>query len=285
MRKILKGAVRLVQLVVYRALTDVSDLMEENQTLRGLLRGVSGFIGDGAGGLLPKLGWDMTDFTNFVNRSETDTAWESFQIRKKAAANAGATLKRTADDDGNGHAKKARGPGEKDDGYSMLLPMNQTPPVPVYPSNPRSSNHENNGGIFSDLMRGPAGSPMFMQPSPASSNSPYGGASSSSVNNFTTPSFAGLPSMNITVEGGSMAPPPFPPTASGSATSQRTNDPPPDQVDDDADPKKNEALKLIQCVFTMNRSMVFLTDHFPVIIWKIINETPPIVCRLRFDPH
>ena len=40
--------------------------MQENQVLRQLLKSLSGFIGDGAGGLLPKLGWDLNDFNNFV---------------------------------------------------------------------------------------------------------------------------------------------------------------------------------------------------------------------------
>jgi hypothetical protein len=77
----------------------------------------------------------MTDFTNFVNRSETDTAWESYQMRKKAAASgSGSSLKRSAEDDANGHAKKARGASgqDKDGEYSMLLPLNRGgAPVPV----------------------------------------------------------------------------------------------------------------------------------------------------------
>ncbi|KAF7965995.1 hypothetical protein HWV62_40523 [Athelia sp. TMB] len=235
----------------------LKDLMEENQTLRNLLRGVSGFIGEGAGGLLPKLGWDMADFTNFINRSETDTAWESFQLRKKAAAASGssASLKRTSEDDGGAQAKKLRGPGsgDKDDYAGMLLPLNQTVPVPVnalYPSgsSTRTNNHENNGGIFSDLMRGPAGSPMFMS-SPAASSSSYtaGASSSSSANKgFPSSNFPGLPSMNLSHEG-SMAAPSYTPSApaSSSAASKRPSEPASEEVEEDPDPKKNEALKLI----------------------------------------
>jgi hypothetical protein len=61
----------------------LKDLMQENQVLRSLLRGLSSFIGEGAGGVLPKLGWDINDFENFINRAETDTAWESFQRNKR----------------------------------------------------------------------------------------------------------------------------------------------------------------------------------------------------------
>ena len=61
--------------------------MEENQTLRGLLRSVAGFIGEGAGGFLPRLGWQLEDFNNFINRSETDTVYESHKKLRMAAIN------------------------------------------------------------------------------------------------------------------------------------------------------------------------------------------------------
>jgi hypothetical protein len=227
--------------------------MQENQTLRGLLQGVSAFIGQGAGGLLPKLGWEMTDFTNFVNRSETDTAWESYQMRKKAAASgSGSSLKRSAEDDANGHAKKARGASgqDKDGEYSMLLPLNRGgAPVPVntlYPTSSRSPQEAN--GIFSDLMRGSTGSPMFMQsPSATTSSAPYPSTSSTGVSSFPS-NYDGMPTMNMSAET-SMAMPAFRASTNGSKTaSQRTADTPPDQADDDGDPKRGEAMKLIQCV-------------------------------------
>lgn len=224
------------------------DLMQENQTLRSLLRGVSGFIGEGAGGLLPKLGWDMADFTNFVNRSETDTAWESYQVRKKAAAtgSSSAGQKRSADDDSNGPIKKAR--NEKDgEGFSMLLPLN--PPVaPVsvnslYPSSVRSPNESN--GIFSDLMRGAAGSPMFMQPSPASTSTPnqYGAASPGFSSTYSS-----MP-MNQNSDSSAMPPPSAFPSANGSSSSaQRAPEPPQEETPDEDDPKMTEAHKLIRLV-------------------------------------
>jgi hypothetical protein len=251
MSNILKGKFlfELFLVVSYQ----VSDLMQENQTLRSLLQGVSAFIGQGAGGLLPKLGWDMADFTNFVNRSETDTAWESYQMRKKAAASgSGSGLKRSAEDDMNGHAKKARGSSgqDKDGEFSMILPLNRgVAPVPVnslYPTSARPPQEAS--GIFSDLMRGSAGSPMFIQSPPTTTNSTsYPNTSSTGVNSFPS-SYAGMPPMNMNTET-SMAPPPFPTSANGSTPpSQRAADTPSDQADDDADPKNNEAMKLIQCV-------------------------------------
>jgi hypothetical protein len=232
------------------SLTRRSDLMAENQTLRNLLQGVTAFIGQGAGGLLPKLGWDMTDFTNFVNRSETDTAWESYQMRKKTTpSGSGSSLKRPAEDEANGHAKKARGPSsqDKDGEYSMLLPMNRgVAPVAVnslYPTSGRSSQEAS--GMFSDLMRGPAGSPMFMQSTPTSST-PYAGASSANINSFP-PNYSG---MNLNSEA-SMPPPPFTAPANGSTPpSQRAAETPSEPADDD-DPKKHEAMKLIQYVMSI----------------------------------
>jgi hypothetical protein len=236
--------------------------MQENQTLRNLLQGVSAFIGQGAGGLLPKLGWDMADFTNFVNRSETDTAWESYQMRKKAAASgSGTSLKRSAEDDTNGHAKKARGSSsqDKDGEYSMLLPVNRgIAPVPVnslYPTSARSP--QETSGIFSDLMRGSGGSPMFMQSPSTSSSAPYAGASSTGANSFPS-NYPAVPPLNMNAET-SMAPPPFPGSANGSTpTSQRAADTPSDQADDDGDPKKTEAMKLVQCVIQLDTSVADL---------------------------
>lgn len=252
--------------------------MEENQTLRSLLRGVSGFIGEGAGGLLPKLGWDQADFTNFVNRSETDTAWESYQLRKKAAASAASSssLKRSAEDDANGHAKRARGT-EKDDSYSMLLPLNQVvPSAPVtslYPGGTRGS-HENNGGIFSDLMRGP-GSPLFMQTT-TSASAPSSSATSYAPNSFPS-SFASM--QQHLAPDASMPPPAFPGNTNGSASAIAES--PPDQVPDDEDPKKNEALKLIQYVFYEISDQLTLMSPL-VITWTIIKGTHHIACLHRF---
>jgi hypothetical protein len=161
----------------------LKDLMQENHTLRGLLRSLAGFIGDGAGGLLPKLGWDMSDFNKFVNRSETDTAWESYQLRKKSRAETAASsssgpapstppTKRAAEDEtatANGRTKRPRVMTDSDKDknasrsgpdYSLLAPLNAS--VPPVPNNPYVS-----------------GSPIFMhQPSPSAST--LRGASSSS---------------------------------------------------------------------------------------------------------
>ncbi|KAG9124045.1 hypothetical protein FRC07_013090 [Ceratobasidium sp. 392] len=72
----------------YAQLRDViRDLMDENTTLRGLLRDVTGFIGEGLGGTLkPRTGWDPVKFREFCERGETDTAYEGWLARKRARA-------------------------------------------------------------------------------------------------------------------------------------------------------------------------------------------------------
>ncbi|GLB33631.1 putative protein with domain of unknown function (DUF3425) [Lyophyllum shimeji] len=223
------------------------DLMAENQTLRGLLRSLAGFIGEGAGGLLPKLGWDMADFTQFINRSETDTAWEGYQARKKAAEAAG--LKRPAEEDASGsRAKKARS-GETEterhqNGFNLLMPMGAAPLSAncVIPGGSRP--HEGNGGILSDLMRGSGESSMYMQQgSPASGT--YAGAP---VGNYQPSYMSGV---NLNMES-PLAPIHFNPpnTANVAAPQPLSNQQQARQgslepLDDDDEPNKVEAYKLI----------------------------------------
>ena len=118
--------------------------MQENQQLRGLIRSLGNYIGDGLGGILPNMGFDRPqDFLDFINKAETDTAFEGFQRRKKAAqATAAATgsaglaanlsRKRTISED-EGLRKRAKALGKTDgltlngkdhDGrYPMLVPI------------------------------------------------------------------------------------------------------------------------------------------------------------------
>ncbi|QRV91499.1 bZIP transcription factor [Ceratobasidium sp. AG-Ba] len=72
----------------YSQLRDViRDLMNENTALRGLLRDVAGFVGEGLGGTLKaRTGWDPAKFREFCERGETDTAYEGWLARKRARA-------------------------------------------------------------------------------------------------------------------------------------------------------------------------------------------------------
>ncbi|KAJ7095217.1 hypothetical protein B0H15DRAFT_828536 [Mycena belliarum] len=208
----------------------LKDLMEENQTLRTLLRSLGGFIGDGAGGLLPKLGWDLADFNSFINRSETDTAWQGYQRRKKTG-DTGMGQKRAADDDPSGARKKTRG-NEHDaptdqNGYPVLVNMSS------------SYGRDSPGTMFSDLMRGGNGSPMFTNPSPPANPSPP--FASGSQPNYQATYMGGV-SMDGSLPPISFTPPaPAPPPP----VQQQANHLSPDQAEDDDDPNKSEAYKLI----------------------------------------
>ncbi|KAG6885352.1 hypothetical protein C0993_002828 [Termitomyces sp. T159_Od127] len=223
----------------------LKDLMAENQTLRGLLRGVTAFIGDGAGGLLPKLGWDMADFTQFINRSETDTAFEGYQSRKKALQSSGQALKRSGEDDPSlTRGKKARAnesePDRHQNGFNLLMSIG-APSLSnngMYPSATRSG--EGSGsGMLQDLIRSSGNSPMYMQQ--ASPSTAYAGAP---VSNYQPPY---MPGVNLNLEQ-SLAPVPFTPPSTGNATSQTM---PPasrhssEPLEEDDDPNKIEAYKLI----------------------------------------
>ena len=163
----------------------IEDLMAENHLLRGFLRSLSEFIGDGAGGLLSKLGWSAQDFEKFVNKSETDTAYESYQRRKRESqAPTGSSAqtssrKRTSEEDTTNHAKRARRPSERDDterstdAFPILMPMNTV----TSGSNLYTGRSPQDASLFSELMR-PNGSPMLM---PGPSSPPSYATSSSQV--------------------------------------------------------------------------------------------------------
>ncbi|EKM59674.1 uncharacterized protein PHACADRAFT_250321 [Phanerochaete carnosa HHB-10118-sp] len=244
----------------------MKDLMQENQVLRQLLRSLSNFIGDGAGGLLPKLGWDMNDFNNFVNRSETDTAWESYQRHKReeqqnTPAGSSGSQKRPAEDDVSARAKRPRVPGESpaegDREYPLLVPVNSAvPPIPangLYP--PPRSQHETT--IFGDLMRGTSGSPMFIPPtSPPNAQFTSGSGSSGVSGNPYPPASYSMQSMNVNVDSAlpgmslvtnpATMPAPRAPAAPASAPKPSSHASAASPTDDDQDPKRHEAYKLIQ---------------------------------------
>lgn len=220
--------------------------MTENQTLRNLLRGLATFIGEGTGGLLPKLGWDAADFNNFINRSETDTAWEGYQKRKKSqASEAGPTSiqsrKRTSDDDiVLNRSKKARNDDtsieDRQNGFSLLVPVPQSAisPQSLYSTSPQT---QERSGIFSELMQGPNGSQMFMQSSPSTNHAQYPGPPASNLNGYPSSYVSGV---NMNIEQ------PISSSYVSSQGVQRSNAvEPPDEVDEE-DPKKNEAYKLIR---------------------------------------
>lgn len=237
------------------------DLMAENQTLRNLLKSLSAFIGEGAGGLLPKLGWDLSDFNDFINKSETDTAWEGFHRRKKgqnpntdgessnAASSMTLSTKRPADGDPLGsRAKKSRNDEhDKDDqsGFSLLASMSGSTSIQPPPLYPPASRLERNG-IFSDMLGGPNGSPMFMHSTGASASSQYNGAGGSNLDRYSS---SYLPNVNINMDHRASSSYDSPSTSLSQHQDANDTNGTEDQDGED-DPKKNEAYKLIQWVYT-----------------------------------
>ena len=234
--------------------------MAENHILRGLLRSLSEFIDEGAGGLLPKLGWSMQDFDKFVNKSETDTAYESFQRRKRegqaASSSSGqaASRKRPSEDDATNNAKRVRGPNERDDAdrstdaFPVLMPMNSVPSG----SNLYTGRTPQDASLFSDLMRGPNGSPMLV-PGPSSPSSYPASSSQVTPSNGNYQNSYGAPPLNMGVDS-TITSMPFVNNASTPTISQQSR-PSVGSIEElePIDPKNVEAQKLISFVF----------DHHP----------------------
>ena len=266
--------------------------MAENHVLRGYLRSLSEFIGDGAGGLLSKLGWSMQDFDKFVNKSETDTAYESFQRRKRegqpgpASSAPTSTRKRPADDDTANNAKKPRVPGERDDtehntdAFPVLMPLNSV----ASNSSLYTSRSPQDSSLFSDLLRGSNGSPMLM---PGPSSPPSYTPSSSQVppsngnyqSSYVTPLNMGVDSTTIS----SMS---FVSNASTPTIPQQQQSRPSVGAIEDmdlVDPKSMEAQKLISFVVVHFPSLEPVRHALiPDITSKITNEIAHIAFPLLF---
>jgi hypothetical protein len=258
--------------------------MAENHVLRGLLKSVAGFIGDGAGGFMPKLGWEMADFENLINKSETDSAWESFQSRKHAqqtsqTSNAMSSMlgalntssKRPAEDDrGSGPAKKARGMssseqnGDRRDAFPIMLPMTSTVPSAgsLYPQPPPPGRSPQDN-LFSDLMHsGSSNSPVFMSTAtPTASSYP-----ASTTSNYRP--YVPQMSMNIEQNLGAMsyssskantaAPTPQRVLPQNSLTNEEPDD---NDIAELRDPKRIEAMKLIKLVFR-KKKLGIMSERF-----------------------
>jgi hypothetical protein len=263
--------------------------MAENHVLRGYLRSLSEFIGDGAGGLLPKLGWSMQDFDKFVNKSETDTAYESFQRRKREGQPgpaSSASRKRPADDDTAtaNSAKKARTPGDRDDtehstdAFPVLMPLNSV----ASSSNLYTGRSPQDSSLFSDLLRGSNGSPMLMPgPSSPSSYTPSSSQVPPSNGNYQS---SYVTPLNMGVDSTTISSMSFVNNASTPTIPQQSR-PSVGTIEDMdlVDPKSTEAQKLISFV-DIHFPALKLVHHplIPDITWRITNEIAHIAFLLLF---
>lgn len=258
------------------------DLMQENHVLRGLLKNLSAFIGDGAGGIIPKLGWELSEFNDLINKTETDTAWESYQRHKRdsseaAAGSSGAASsgqKRASEDsDPYGLRPKRARPAETNgepprsssDNFPLLVPLNPT--VSSMGSNglyPPGRPHD--GGMLSEYTRGPtSASPMFVPPSSPSVNQSgqYGSSSNGNMSMSFQSSYVpgmsmpGDPMSSMPMVNSNMATMPGPSRTSSapqSSSQQQTEE-------EEIDPKKMDAYKLIQYVVRAEKWVNSLADR------------------------
>jgi len=63
----------------------VKDLIQENGSLRSLVKHLAQAVGEGLPGFLPRMGWQLSEFNDFLNKSDTDTAIDSFARLKRQA--------------------------------------------------------------------------------------------------------------------------------------------------------------------------------------------------------
>ncbi|KAI6047359.1 hypothetical protein EDC04DRAFT_2864444 [Pisolithus marmoratus] len=305
----LEARVELLSASQDEALTDLRailrDLMTENLMLRNLLKNVASFIGEGAGGVMEKLGYDSHELETFLNKSETDTAWESFQKRKRAHKTAQSTeamsstlgpqtgpSKRPAEDTAtSSQSKRQRGMGgsdnltERNEAYPLIIPLSTTIPPPpppaattaLYPP-PARSPQEN---IFSDLIRnGHANSSVFMPPTPSATPGHYSTPSSSSGYTY-------LPQMNIVDQG--MSTMSFS-SKNGAVRAQSRALPQtgaaseePDDDEELEDPKKVEAMKLIRYHldnYARNNNYCLPPSLRPTLVQKCVCQFKSIIDRI-----
>lgn len=236
--------------------------MAENQVLRGMLKNLSAFIGDGIGGTLSKLGWDLNDFNDFVNKAETDTAWESYQRHKRDKSGPGPSApqstsgqKRPSEDDPYGlKVKRPRIPNEMNgdmsrlnDGFALILP----PGTNVGPNSlyGQARLHENNS-LMSDLARGSTSGLFGPSPSAASPGQyTSGSAGSPTLPMAFQPSYAAnMPTNADAIQSGPL---PLISNGIGGMTVAQTRRASTSQQKEFAnveDPKNIDAFKLVQYV-------------------------------------
>ncbi|TFK29300.1 hypothetical protein FA15DRAFT_664224 [Coprinopsis marcescibilis] len=226
----------------------LKDLMTENQNLRQMLRNLAGFIGDGMGGVLPKLGWDVNDFNTFLNKGETDTAWEGYQRRKKqpqqgpesnaAAGPSSLAHKRPAEDSASsGRAKKSRN-DDSDRGPNGFSMMGQLGQSSMGPGSVFSSDSER-PGMYPDMIRSGHTQQMFPQSAGSDSSLPYAGMSNT-MDGYGNGTYMGM-TLNQP-----MPPSNYDPTAGASSQRPQGQSPAEELVVLDDDPNKMEAFKLIE---------------------------------------
>lgn len=256
--------------------------MAENAQLRNLIRSLGSYIGDGLGGVLPTLGFDRPqEFMDYLNKAETDTAFESFQKRKKTGPSTHDSpnplsvdmgKKRSLDEGILSANKRAKTDLPTNGSSPYLLPSPSTSAAAFNAPGHRNSIGPNS---FSDLLSG-SGSSMYMTGPGTDSPNHYQNSPAQYPPVFHPP--LSMPSgLNSPQPQNYMSPP-----AASTATSMASQGPSPPMVpeDDDRpldDPKLHEATKLIQ--YEIYLYTLLCSDHRTATIWTITSETTRIAFR------
>lgn len=286
-------------------ISQLVELIAENQTLRNVVRSLSAFIGEGAGGALPSLGWTLKEFEAFINKAETDTAFEAFSKRKRAVQDGlvPSPDKKSTTEDLNAPRKRPRtmptngsfdstadvnfssGIGSGFGSYSsdapaMGLYSNLRPPPgfsPTFLSGVGSDQQGSNSFIASGS---PSSAGLGFQSSPAttSTNGRDGYPSSYAPGATATP--------QPTADASSMQNMPFMQVSNGnnatpSQTSEATGNPEDNVLED---PKAQEARKLVGSV-DFGHSFILSLTWYSGITWTTTGGTLPTAYHPLFDPH
>ncbi|KAM0791533.1 hypothetical protein ACM66B_005982 [Microbotryomycetes sp. NB124-2] len=120
----------------------IEQLVEENVKLRELLAGVTGFIGEGLGGYLPRIGMELQQFNAIATQTKLDTITS---VIDKVLPNARETIARqVASAPGNPTAKRRRATTSATDSPQGTAPVASTSTSEQYPSGPSFADVPNN---------------------------------------------------------------------------------------------------------------------------------------------
>jgi hypothetical protein len=208
-----------------------TDLMDENAALRSLVKGLSAFVGDGAGGTLQKLGWNHEEFNDFVNKNTSDLAYESFQKHKANAAKRRASEPTAPEPSNSNPNKRARADSDQYGNNSGMF-------RPVQPAPAAGSSGSGDTSLFSQLVRG---NNPHMYPPAAPQPPAYGAGPSGASPSYNMGGAYGMSPLSMEVPS---------PAGSGSVGSgagySHMNQP--DLREAEVDPKVDEAGSLIKLV-------------------------------------
>ncbi|GAA5850576.1 hypothetical protein JCM8547_001918 [Rhodosporidiobolus lusitaniae] len=166
-------------------------LLEENQSLRALLASLGGFIGEGMATCLPRIGMEVPEFNDMINRTLLDNAQDALKlplsaryshagVAKSASAPRPAAASTSAQrmDTGSSSSSTAQQSRRTSGSFQDPLPAGLTfpsPPSGVLPSQPNSAPPVSSFDF--DLIFPNLTTPAPPPPAPAAAPTPHPGLS------------------------------------------------------------------------------------------------------------